>query len=257
MTILITNDDGLTDGLRILTEVGIKLDKNSYAIIPDQQKSAVAKGITMHKILRLNMAEEEKLPIYELNGTPADCVCFGIHSGEFKKPSLILSGVNTSDNLSFHSIYSSGTIGACIEAVFYDIPAIAFSLERHSNGKKRKITYGAEVNKDALKEKIIGIVKKLKGKIPPYTVINVNFPKDFENAEIVFPKPALLKYDHILEKRRDPHDNPYYWNYGEIKECERASDVYEFCINRCITITPISILKIVDAGEINRIKKLF
>lgn len=256
MTTLVSNDDGLTDGLKILVEASLKVDKNTYAITPHQQRSAVAKGVTLHKILRLRKAEEEKLPIYELNGTPADCVSFSIYSKEFKKPDLVLSGINIGDNLSLHSFYSSGTIGACLEAAFYGIPGIAFSLEMHKEERDRA-NYIAWEKRDALRDKIVEITKKLKGKIPDYTVINVNFPKEFENAPISFPKPALLKYNSELEKRIDPHGVPYYWHHGEQRECEPGSDVYEFYANRSITITPISLLKIVDDETIAKIRKAF
>lgn len=256
MTVMITNDDGLTDGLRILTEAAAGLEKDAYAITPDQQKSAVAKGVTLHKILKLRRVEEEKTPIYELNGTPADCVSFGIYSGEFRRPSLVLSGINIGDNLSLHSFYSSGTIGACLEAAFYGIPGIAFSYEMHGE-EREKSNYRVWENRDALKSKVQEIMTKLKGKIPPYTVINVNIPKDFERAEISFPKPALIKYTSILEKRVDPHGRPYYWHYGKDRECEKGSDVYEFFVNRSITITPISIFGVVEDETIARIRKAF
>ncbi len=256
MTIMVTNDDGLTDGFRILTEAALKIDKSTYAITPDRQQSAVAKGVTLHRILRLRRVEEEKFPIYELNGTPADCVAFGIYSGEFKKPDLVLSGINIGDNLSLHSFYSSGTIGACLEAAFYGIPGIAFSFEIHRE-ERQKANYSVWEKREALREKTLEIAKKLKGRIPPYTIINVNFPKEFENAEIVFPKPALIKYVSILEKRLDPHSRPYYWHHGEDRECKKGSDVYEFYVNESITITPISIFKIVDNAVIEKVKRAF
>lgn len=256
MTIMVANDDGLTDGLKILTEVVQKLGKEVYAITPDRQQSAVAKGVTLHRILRLRRVEEEKLPIYELNGTPADCVSFGIYSGEFKKPELVLSGINIGDNLSLHSFYSSGTIGACLEAAFYGIPGIAFSLEMHKEERERANYYKWDKH-SALRDKVAEILQRLVGKIPPYTVINVNLPKDFEKADIVFPRPTLIKYASKLEKRIDPHGTPYYWHYGEDRPAEEGSDVYEFYVNKCITITPISILGIVEDSAVAKIRKAF
>ncbi len=256
MTILATNDDGLTDGLRVLSEAAAKLDNDSYGIVPSQQQSAVAKGVTLHRVLRLRRVEEEKTKIYTLNGTPADCVSFAINAEEFKKPDLIISGVNIGDNLSLHSFYSSGTIGACLEGVFYGVPGIAFSLEKHKE-ERQKANYGVWDRRDALLEKVLEITKKLKGKIPPFTVVNVNFPVEFENAPIVFPKPTLIKYVSKMEKRVDPHGTPYYWHYGEDRVTEEGSDVYEFYVNKSITITPISVLKIVDDEAIKQIKKAF
>ncbi|MFA5077392.1 MAG: 5'/3'-nucleotidase SurE [Candidatus Micrarchaeia archaeon] len=256
MTVMVTNDDGLTDGLRLLAEAAKKLDKDMYAITPSQQQSAVAKGVTLHRVLRLRKALEEQLPIYEVNGTPADCVSFGIYSGEFKKPDMVLSGVNIGDNLSLHSFYSSGTIGACLEASFYKIPAIAFSYELHGE-EREKYNYCIWAKREALRDKIIWITKKLQGKIPPYTVINVNFPGEFENSQIVFPKPALIKYVSKIEKRINPNGHPYYWQYGVDRECEAGSDVYEFYVNKSITITPISIFGVVDEKMISKIKSAF
>ena len=254
MTIMITNDDGLTDGIRVLSEAASLLDKDSYTITPDQQKSAVAKGVTLHKILRLMRMEEEALPIYELNGTPADCVAFALHSGEFKRPDLALSGINIGENLSLHAFYSSGTIGACLEAAFFGIPAIAFSLEKHGE-ERAKSNYGAWPKRDALREKIIQLVKKFRGKIPKYTILNVNLPESFEDAGMAFPKPALMRYVSKMEKRLDPHSVPYYWQYGNNVECEEGSDVSEFSINKCITVTPLSIFGIVDDELVRRLKE--
>lgn len=257
MPLLVTNDDGLTDGLRILAEAAFKLDKNFYAITPNQQRSAVAKGITMHKILRLRRVETEKLPIYTLSGTPADCTAFALHSGEFEKPNLVLSGINIGDNLSFHSIYSSGTIGACIEAAFHGIPAIAFSFELHGE-EARKASYSIWEKRESLREKIVQISKKLKNHIPEGMVMNVNIPFEFENSRIVFPKPALMKYASKMEKRLDPHGAPYYWHYGERGDkYEKGSDVYEFTVNKAITITPLSVFGIVDEKELEKLKKAF
>ncbi|MDD5337359.1 MAG: 5'/3'-nucleotidase SurE [Candidatus ainarchaeum sp.] len=256
MVLMVTNDDGLTDGLRLLAEAAKELDEDFYAITPSQQQSAVAKGVTLHRILRLRKAVEESLPIYELNGTPADCVTFGVFSGEFRKPDMVLSGVNISDNLSLHSFFSSGTIGACIEAAFYKIPAIAFSFELHGEERER-YNYCIWEKRAALKEKIGWIAGKLKGKIPDYTVVNVNFPADFENSQVVFPRPALVRYVTKIEKRVNPNGHPYYWQYGTDRECERGSDVYEFYVNKSITITPISIFGVVDEKALARIKAVF
>lgn len=257
MTIMVTNDDGLTDGLRALTEAAFKLDNEVYAIIPSQQRSAVAKGLTMHKILRIRRLEEQGPPIYLLNGTPADCVAFALRSGEFKKPDLILAGVNIGDNLSYHSIYSSGTIGACIEALFYEIPAIAFSYELHGEEAKRA-NYVAWPKRKILEDKLFELTKKLKSKIPAHTLLNVNLPADFENSEVVFPKPAILKYVSMVEKRLDPHGTPYYWHYGERDwKYEKGSDVYELTVNRCITVTPLNIFGIVDEKLLEKLRKSF
>ena len=88
--IVITNDDGVSFGARALLKAAKKLDK-AYAIVPNRQRSAVSRALTLHKPLRIHDEDED---IYTLNGTPADCVVFSLFSGEFEKPKIVLSGIN-------------------------------------------------------------------------------------------------------------------------------------------------------------------
>ena len=135
MSILVTNDDGYSEGLRMLFEIAKSLDKDAYAVIPDRQKSAVSVALTLHKVLRLH---EIKNNISTLSGTPADCVLFSIYSKQFKKPKLVLSGINYGDNTSTGALLSSGTIGACWEAALEGVPAIAFSVYKTNHDWRRK-----------------------------------------------------------------------------------------------------------------------
>ncbi|MFZ5501845.1 MAG: 5'/3'-nucleotidase SurE, partial [Candidatus Micrarchaeota archaeon] len=138
MDILVTNDDGLSEGLRMLLEAARK-SGDAYALVPSRQRSAVSGALTLHKPLRLHNVEED---IFTLNGTPTDCVLFALHSGEFKKPSLVLSGMNWGDNASIGSVLGSGTVGACWEAAVEGVPAIAFSLERTKEDWHQKESWG-------------------------------------------------------------------------------------------------------------------
>jgi 5'-nucleotidase len=256
-TALVSNDDGLTDGLRISLEIAKSLGYSAYALTPSQQRSAVAKGVTLHRALRLRRVEEEAQEIYTLNGTPADCAAFAINSGEFAKPEMIFSGVNVGDNLSLHSVYSSGTIGACMEGAFYSVPGIALSYELHRQERQRH-NYCVWEKRDAIKARAVEICKKLIPNISPGIIYNVNFPTELDGAEVRVVRPAPLRYFSMLEKRVDPNGIPYYWQYGEDrKAADKGSDVYELYVNKCITITPLKVWGIVDDGLIGEISKLF
>ena len=78
MNILVTNDDGQTEGLRLLLEVAKKFG-NAYALVPNRQRSAISKALTLHKALRIDKIDQN---FYEINGTPADAVIFATHSKE-------------------------------------------------------------------------------------------------------------------------------------------------------------------------------
>lgn len=62
-----------------------------------------------------------------VSGTPADCVNLGIYSLWDDKPDLVVSGINAGLNAGLGFLWSSGTIGAAIEANLAGVPALAVS----------------------------------------------------------------------------------------------------------------------------------
>lgn len=229
--IFITNDDGLSEGSEILMRAAKKIDR-CYAILPSKQKSASAKGMTLHKALRI-MKKRENL--WEINGTPADAVSFAIFSKEFEKPSLILSGINIGLNTSLHSFYSSGTIGACIEAALHNIPSIAFSIERCEKIKEA----------EKVEKKVVELIEEMKEKIKPGIIANINLPNEIENSEVVFCKPSEISYQITIEKRMDPLGKPYYWHYGKESIKEKGTDHYEVKVKRNIAVSFYAVRNVV------------
>ena len=112
MDILVTNDDGDSEGLRMLLEAAKKFG-DAYVLAPSRQRSAVSGALTLHKPIRLHRVEKD---FFTINGTPTDCSLFAIHSKEFRKPSLVLSGINWGDNTGIGTLLGSGTVGACWRA---------------------------------------------------------------------------------------------------------------------------------------------
>ena len=122
MNILLTNDDGYNSiGINLLKE---KLSKygNVTLVAPETSMSGKSVSIIYGRSVRVTKVEED---VFSMEGTPADCVAFGLSSLN-KKFDLVVSGVNDGLNISVDILYS-GTIGACLQALSYRIPAIAFS----------------------------------------------------------------------------------------------------------------------------------
>jgi 5'-nucleotidase len=127
--ILITNDDGVASpGLLALKQACERVGRVSV-IAPDRNRSAIARGITIHSPLHV---EEVRLadgsPAFATDGTPVDCVRFaqlGLLDGV---PDVIVSGINLGPNLGDDVTYS-GTVAAALEGVLLGWPAIAVSLE--------------------------------------------------------------------------------------------------------------------------------
>lgn len=235
MTILVTNDDGYCEGVRMLYEVAKEFGK-TYAIIPDRQKSAISKALTLHKPLRIHKIEEE---IYGLNGTPADCALFGVYCEDFKKPDLVLSGINYGDNAALGSIMTSGTVGACWQAAIEGIPAIAFSICKHDREWRKKI-WG---DQDKIKEFTKKTIKMLLDKHEKNCFYSVTLPTGFTvKSKIIFTKKVQRKrYTTKIIKKLDPYGTPYYWLHGDLNEREKETDLYEAAVNHNVSVCKISL----------------
>lgn len=123
MKILLTNDDGYNaTGIRLLEEV-LKDYGNVYVVAPQFAKSGASSSFSFHSLELIKYDDQH----YALNGTPVDCVIFGLN-GLNETFDLVVSGCNNGYNLSFDCIYS-GTIGACFESLVMKVPAIAFSTQ--------------------------------------------------------------------------------------------------------------------------------
>lgn len=239
MHILVTNDDGYSEGLKMLLDVASGFG-DAYAIIPNRQRSAISGAITLHKPIRIEKIRED---IYEINGTPSDCVLIGLYSEKFQKPDLVLSGINWGDNAGISPITGSGTIGACWQAALDGVPAIGFSKYAthrvtHTDWKTGK----AWGDREMIKKRVTEIIAMLKEKLDSESFFSVNLPEDLVSAKIVHAKKLQRKrFETKIIEKHDPYDQPYYWIKGISREPDKGSDLYEIQKNKNITITKISL----------------
>ncbi|MGV8176622.1 MAG: 5'/3'-nucleotidase SurE [Candidatus Bilamarchaeaceae archaeon] len=238
---LVTNDDGHTKGLETLFSAAREMDHSAYAIIPSKQRSAIGKALTFHKVLRVRGLKDG---IFTLNGTPADCVEFGLMCKDFKKPELVLSGINIGDNTSLHSVLSSGTIGACWESALFGVPAIAFSLYKPKKGYMEDKDWPEEKKLKALFVKIVG---ELRPDLKPGEFYSVNIPPDFSRSKIVYAKPQMHRFRVYIDKRTDPEHRPYYWVWGPDMKPEKGTDYHEVAVNKNIAVTKFSVKGVMDS----------
>lgn len=134
MRILVTNDDGpespfVAPLVRAAGALG-----SVTVVLPDTERSWTAKAMTRYGDLPLARRDLQDgggnaVPGFTLGGTPADCVNAGCYLLGAGLPDLVLSGVNAGENTGIAYAWSSGTIGACLEANVALVPAIAFSQQ--------------------------------------------------------------------------------------------------------------------------------
>ncbi len=233
MNILVTNDDGETEGLRILLDVAKKFGR-AYALVPNRQRSAVSSALTLHKAIRLEKLDQD---FYEINGTPADAVLFATHSRELETPDLVLSGVNWGDNASFSALISSGTLGACWQAALEGIPSIAISMYQTRRDWRDKSGWG---DPKKLKKVLADIIKKLQPKLSGDVFFNVNLPDDLSAPKMIDShRMQKVRYKTQITKRFDPNGKAYYWISGAKNDVEKGTDLYEISVNKNVTITEV------------------
>lgn len=235
LNILVTNDDGDSEGLRMLLEVA-KGFGDAHAVIPEKQRSAVSGALTLHKPIRMREVDAD---VDEINGSPSDCVMFYLHSGNYPKPDLVLSGINWGDNTGVGSILGSGTLGACWQAVLEGYPAIAFSIRKKGHSYHDSKAWG---DREPIVSRAVEITRALLPKLDKENFFSVNMPSEPKDAMIVNTNRLQReRYTTKVEKRIDPGGAPYYWIIGVEKDIEEGTDADHVIKRNEITVSEISL----------------
>ena len=246
--IFLTNDDSYrSKGFEAAIEVARRFGR-VIAVAPEAPQSGMSQAITIHTPLRLNkVREEDGITVYSLNGTPVDCVKIAFdYLLTDEKIDLAISGINHGSNAAINVLYS-GTMGAAIEASFYNIPSIGLSLTDHDPNAdfEGAVKYGTEII-----EKVLG------GNIELPCCLNVNVP-NIPCSEIKGIRPSRQTRGFWREEfypRTDPHGRQYFWLTGGFQNSEPAAeDSDEWALaNGYVAIVPVQ----VDMTEYKRLEQL-
>lgn len=252
--VCLTNDDGpRSEGLLKLAEV-LSRDLELFVIVPDAQKSASGKALTLTRPIRIT--EQHTRNGYSFvshDGAPADSVILA--ESFYADIDLFVSGPNTGANLGYQSMLTSGTVGAAFEAALRGIPAIAVSRQAtpeewfDSTGTTQDCSKICSITSD--------IVMRLleRGMPQGIDLLNLNFPSELsEKSKVVITKPTKVRMHNEVERRLDPTGRPYYWYLGIEREPPEGTDAYEVAVNNNIALSPVKIEFISDE-EIDRLKR--
>ncbi|TFG60697.1 MAG: 5'/3'-nucleotidase SurE, partial [Spirochaetales bacterium] len=103
MKILLTNDDGIqSPGLGAL-EDRLSSDHEIWVLAPDNERSGSSHAITLKGAVRMRNLSPRHI---SCNGTPADCVLYGLLGVLPERPDIVLSGINIGHNLGTDIVYS-------------------------------------------------------------------------------------------------------------------------------------------------------
>lgn len=166
--ILLTNDDGIDSmGLRVVYE----------ALGDVAEVTVVAPQTDQSGTWRLRSYEftvEEREPGYAVDGTPCDCVNFGL-GGLDTDFDVVVSGCNPGPNLGAHIVVLSGTVGAARQAGFLGVPGVALSLYCLPEGDRDFEREDYAVVEEFVREFIPTLAASSE---PGFDYLNVNVPDE-------------------------------------------------------------------------------
>ena len=240
-SILLTNDDGVSSvGLWAAYEALAPI-ADVTVVAPATQQSAVGRSISIFEPLRASQIVMNGIPAWSVAGKPTDAVIIGLYALRLN-PTLIVSGINIGENLSFESIMTSGTVGAALEGSNQGTKGIAFSLQVEDQGDKFDDPRNNGQNFDAAKKIVQDVVSRILAQefCPHADVINVNIPSVVKGGYEVT-RLARKLFHTGVEKRFDPRGRPYFWINGPlIEDAEEGTDVHAIRKGN-ISITPITL----------------
>lgn len=209
--ILVTNDDGVrSPGLRALADALQRLGEVTV-VAPHMEASAIGHALTLRRPLRLEVVEKG---VYEVDGTPTDCVNVAIthlygsngssdvaqDTPAAARPALVVSGINLGYNLGDDITYS-GTVAGAMEGALLGIPSIAVSLARTRDA------YDFSHAADAAARMAEAVLER---GLPPRVFLNINVPPGTPRGLRVTVQ-ARRNHITVVNERIDPRGRPYYW----------------------------------------------
>ncbi|NDJ53472.1 MAG: 5'/3'-nucleotidase SurE [Chloroflexi bacterium] len=234
MHILVTNDDGIrAPGIAALYRALRAIPNAEITIVaPEQNQSAVGHRKTLRDPLRIGpVTLPDGTMGHACSGSPADAVAVAL-MGYIKTPvDIVVSGINQGPNMGQDVTYS-GTVTAAMEASIFGLPAVAISLDSHSEPAfSHAAAFAAHF-----------VPRVLEHELPELTLLNVNVPMGPPEGVVITRQGRRRYHDELIE-REDPNGRPYYWIGGEkptgdIEEV--GTDVWAVA-NGKISITPIEL----------------
>lgn len=219
MNILLVNDDGYGAQGILLLEKLLKKYGDVYVVAPKLHQSGKGTSIDFNKPIPYEKIDDHH---YILDSVPVNCTMFGLY-GINRKIDLVVSGCNHGYNITLDTMYS-GTIGACTQALFSRVPAIAFSCQFNYDLVEKYFDYVMNyiLENDLVSNKYL---------------LNVNFPVGNKVKAIQITKQHTPKIDYWFDfSEKEIRDD----RTSVVEGAKRGTDVYAI-FHDYISITPLQI----------------
>ncbi len=225
--ILVTNDDGVrSDGIHALAAALAALGEVTI-VAPHLEASAIGHALTLRRPLRMEQLRDR---VYEVDGTPTDCVNIAFTQIYKGTPDLVVSGINKGFNLGDDVTYS-GTVSGALEGALLGVPSIAVSVER--------VRHEYDFTHAAAAAATIAAMVLRGGVLQGQTFLNLNVPAGKPKG---FRLTVQAKRNHvtIVDPRTDPRGQKYYWiEEGENDWEPHDRSDYQAVRDGYVSVTPL------------------
>jgi 5'-nucleotidase len=243
--ILVTNDDGFeSEGLWVAVEAVLPLGE-VLVVAPDRQWSGAGRSmpphVTGHLVRDTIEFDGQPVTVCALDASPALAVVHGVIELAPRRPSLVVSGINSGANLGTE-VTISGTVGAALEGGAFGIPAMAVSLEMDA---AHHLTGDYDADYTAARAFTRLFAEQLLAYGLPYDVqaLNINIPAD-ATPDTSWWLACLSRRRYYLPKapdRANGQGRPGYAQAVEGQQAELDSDVWALLVDRVVSVTPLSL----------------
>ncbi|MCE4624591.1 MAG: 5'/3'-nucleotidase SurE [Desulfurococcales archaeon] len=134
---LLVNDDGINSlGLRLALDELVRAGHTVYVAVPPHDMSGSGKCFSFNiGFERVGLEGAEAAWI--VTAPPAMIVYVALRALLPERPDVVFSGVNIGPNMGLEDFFTSGTVGAAIEASLQGVPSLAVSFaSRKLDGRK-------------------------------------------------------------------------------------------------------------------------
>jgi 5'-nucleotidase len=240
--ILVTNDDGVhSEGIHALA-AAVRRFGEVIVVAPNVEASAIGHALTLRRPLRM---EQVRQGVYEVDGTPTDCVNIALTQLFDGRADFVLSGINKGYNIGDDVTYS-GTVAGAMEGAMLGIPSLAVSLEHTADA----YDFGPAAGIAAMV-----MEAALRGGLPARTFLNLNVPPGQPRGiRVTFQ--AKRNHVTVVNPRHDPRGRPYYWiEEGENEWEPNDRSDYQAVKDGFVSVTPLQ-LDLTAHAAIDGVEKL-
>jgi len=241
--ILVINDDGIkSPGILILKKELEHLGEVDV-VAPENERSGIGKAVSssLVKVKKVTLADGSEA--YAITGTPADAYMLAVHKILRKPPDLLVAGINLGPNLGIDDFFTSGTLGAAIEAAIHGVPAIAVSycVEKFIEGQDKASLVNME---------ILGLTAKIAAKTAEYIlkngmpfdvdIISINVPEKLSSLGFEATTFSYRGYLDLFVKRGEGYIIDR-WVLADYPDDVKGTDIYAVKKRKRVSITPIKL----------------